>query len=235
MCGRRSGQLGQPAGTLQVLLGTIAKRRLKSTMVAGKPLIELPPKTVELVHVDLTGEHRRQYVAWETAGRRIISQHLAADQLLRNYTSVLEIILRLRQICDAAEMCAAEPPVATHAAGGREGPSGGATALALSAEQRQELVLKLVGLLASGAMEECPICMDDVTNAVITACGHVFCRSCVEHWLMNEDAKCPLCRGPVSAATLVDAPPEAAAAPLEGTGDAVVRMPCCGELNVRAS
>ena len=87
-------------------MGTIAKRRLKSTMIAGKPLIELPPKSVELVQVDLAGAHRQKYVAWETAGRQIISQHIAADQLLQNYTSVLEIILRC---ADGTLVVAMEP------------------------------------------------------------------------------------------------------------------------------
>jgi Ring finger domain len=86
---------------------------------------------------------------------------------------------------------------------------------ALSANERQELVLKLVGLMAAGALEECPICMDDVTAPVITTCGHVFCRSCIENWLLNnEPAQCPLCRAAISKQTLVDAPEDAQAQPL---------------------
>jgi Zinc finger, C3HC4 type (RING finger) len=115
---------------------------------------------------------------------------------------------RLRQICDAPELCPHDAPVAA--------PAAYATAAAdkpLSANERQELILKLVGLVASGALEDCPICMDDVSSPVITTCGHVFCRGCIEHWLANE-AACPLCRAKIAKAALVDAPPEAADEPL---------------------
>ncbi len=35
----------------------------------------------------------------ELQGRQVISGHLAASTLLQNYLNVLEIILRLRQVC----------------------------------------------------------------------------------------------------------------------------------------
>ncbi len=44
------------------------------------------------------------------AGRTVVARHLEDGTLLRNYTRVLEIILRLRQICDAASLCTASPP-----------------------------------------------------------------------------------------------------------------------------
>jgi len=44
------------------------------------------------------------------AGQTIVAQQLEDGTLLRNYTRVLEIILRLRQICDAAALCPVPPP-----------------------------------------------------------------------------------------------------------------------------
>ena len=88
-------------------------------------------------------------------------------------------------------------------------------------------------LIASGAQDECPICMDDVKNAVITTCGHVFCRGCVENWLINESAKCPLCRADISKAALLDAPQGEA-----GAGDAALAKPvrrCWPPLSARGS
>ena len=49
-----------------------------------------------------------------------MQRHLSSDTLLQNYTAVLEIILRLRQICDHAALCPGEDPVfAAEAAAGQ--------------------------------------------------------------------------------------------------------------------
>lgn len=79
---------------LKVLMAATALRRLKTTEVRGKPLVALPPKHIEFVDVELEGEHRGIYDRWERAGREAIVSQLESDTLLRNYSSVLEIILR---------------------------------------------------------------------------------------------------------------------------------------------
>lgn len=54
--------------------------------------------------------------------------------------------------------------------------------------------------LGLGAGEEpCPICMDQVTNAVATACQHVFCRDCITNAIeqaanTGADYDCPVCQ-----------------------------------------
>ena len=44
------------------------------------------------------------------AGQRIVSSHLADNTLLQNYTTVLEIIMRLRMICDHADLVTQDAP-----------------------------------------------------------------------------------------------------------------------------
>jgi hypothetical protein len=52
---------------------------------------------------------------------------------------------------------------------------------------------------------QCPICFDDVTNATVTLCGHVFCLECILQSISSSAARgqtqgklgvglCPLCR-----------------------------------------
>lgn len=42
---------------------------------------------------------------------------------------------------------------------------------------------------------QCGICLNErVHPAAPTACGHVFCWNCVQHWVSNVQAECPLCR-----------------------------------------
>ncbi|CAI5758472.1 unnamed protein product [Candida verbasci] len=60
---------------------------------------------------------------------------------------------------------------------------------------------------------QCPICFDEITNATITSCGHLFCLECIEQSISNSSARgqirsnnnnsrgkglCPLCRKQVS-------------------------------------
>lgn len=45
----------------QVLMGAIALRREKTMLVGGRPLVELPPRTVSVVKVTLGAEDRAKY------------------------------------------------------------------------------------------------------------------------------------------------------------------------------
>jgi len=64
-------------------------------------------------------------------------------------------------------------------------------------------------VLNSGVDEECSVCLSSLKHPVITACAHVFCRLCIskviEH-AENSEAACPMCRAPISAAKLINAP-----------------------------
>ena len=39
----------------------------------------------------------------------------------------------------------------------------------------------------------CPICFDNIKNTITTKCNHIFCNSCLNKWLDNNNS-CPLCR-----------------------------------------
>ncbi len=39
----------------------------------------------------------------------------------------------------------------------------------------------------------CSICMEKTKNSITTPCKHVFCNTCLTHWLL-ENTSCPMCR-----------------------------------------
>lgn len=41
--------------------------------------------------------------------------------------------------------------------------------------------------------EECLICLDELTHAVMTPCGHIFHASCI-HGALTASSKCSICR-----------------------------------------
>lgn len=57
--------------------------------------------------------------------------------------------------------------------------------------------------------EECAICYDNPTTAVITNCKHVFCRPCITKAIQIQ-GKCPMCRNPLSEDSLLEPAAETA-------------------------
>jgi len=43
----------------------------------------------------------------------------------------------------------------------------------------------------------CPICMDMIKNCTITACGHNYCKKCIEESI-NRKHVCPICNDPIT-------------------------------------
>ncbi|CAL9236560.1 unnamed protein product [Arabidopsis halleri] len=62
-------------------------------------------------------------------------------------------------------------------------------------------VEKSVG--SDGSFFDCYICLDLSKDPVVTNCGHLYCWSCLYHWLQVSEAKeCPVCKGEVSVKTV---------------------------------
>ncbi|KAK4778068.1 hypothetical protein SAY87_018255 [Trapa incisa] len=184
---------GKGAGLsrLQILMATISLRRTKDKALAG-----LPKKTVETCLIDLYPEERRLYNRMETEARNIVRNCIREGTLTRNYTTILSVLLRLRQICICLALC---PPDLKSI---------------LPAETMEdisknpELLKKVVEVLQDGEDLDCPICISSLTDVVITSCAHVFCRRCILKVINGSNSRCPLCRRPISESDLFSAPPE---------------------------
>jgi hypothetical protein len=52
---------------------------------------------------------------------------------------------------------------------------------------------------------ECRICMEKSENPVVTQCGHLFCKECIDRWLNQNNSKvtCPVCKSGVSLERLI--------------------------------
>eukprot|EP00922_Rhytidocystis_sp_ex-Travisia-forbesii_P005366 GHVS01007831.1.p1 GENE.GHVS01007831.1~~GHVS01007831.1.p1 ORF type:complete len:247 (+),score=62.32 GHVS01007831.1:177-917(+) len=60
---------------------------------------------------------------------------------------------------------------------------------------------------------DCNICFDDVSEPVVTRCGHLFCWSCLHAWLQRGVFECPVCKAGVTQQNII---------PLYGRGAAEV-------------
>ncbi|KAK8349517.1 hypothetical protein V6Z12_A06G146600 [Gossypium hirsutum] len=176
---------------LQAILQTIMLRRTKATLLDGEPIINLPPKVIELRKVEFTKAERDFYSRLESDSRAQFKEYAAAGTVKQNYVNILLMLLRLRQACDHPLLV-------------RGFDSNSSWKLSIETAKRlpQEKLTFLLSCLSS--LELCGICNDPPEDAVVTICGHVFCNQCISEHLTGDDKQCPTknCKGQLSASSV---------------------------------
>ncbi|RDW69510.1 hypothetical protein BP6252_08530 [Coleophoma cylindrospora] len=174
---------------LQTIMRTMCLRRKKDMKFIDLKLPELS----EYVHrIQFRNDEKEKYDALLAEAKGTLSKVLAGSkskagkERAPGYQSILEILLRLRQVCNHWKLC--ENRVADLLSL-IEGPEGQKVVL------NNETRLALQALLQVGIdnHEECAICLEDLHNPVITTCKHAFGRECIER-VIDTQHKCPLCR-----------------------------------------
>ncbi|XP_058196739.1 helicase-like transcription factor CHR28 isoform X2 [Rhododendron vialii] len=164
---------------LQAVLKTIMLRRTKGTLLDGEPIINLPPKSVELRKVDFTKEERDFYCRLEADSRAQFAEYAAAGTVKQNYVNILLMLLRLRQACDH--------PLLVR---GYKSSSTWKSSVEVAKKLPQEKQVCLLKCLED-SLAICGICNDPPEDAVVTSCGHVFCNQCVCEHISGDDNQCP--------------------------------------------
>lgn len=212
------------ATRLQAIVATFMLRRMKNSLLDGKRLIELPEKTVSMIRLEFSPEEREVYKMVEIRSQAKFNKFLRAGTVLKNYHQVLVLLLRLRQVCvhptlitedgrayllpgeqrkdnedKRDELARARTLVSPQFVEKMKNKLKDAATARLKAEKES--------LESSVEDDECPICFDLLTDAVVTPCTHVFCRECIMDVLNtlpvevpdNERGHpCPSCRSPIS-------------------------------------
>ncbi|XP_074354762.1 putative SWI/SNF-related matrix-associated actin-dependent regulator of chromatin subfamily A member 3-like 1 [Apium graveolens] len=176
---------------LQAIVSTISLRRTKDRDLTG-----LPEKIMEICYIDLSAEERELYERMEGEAKSVVQDYITANRVTSNYTTVLSIILRLRQICTDVALCPTDL-FASLSTGNIE-----------DLTNNPELLTKMVAMLEDGEDFDCPICISTPTNIVITRCAHIYCKSCILKTLKCAKPCCPLCRHELSESDLFFPPPE---------------------------
>jgi SNF2 family DNA or RNA helicase len=197
--GRLFGKKGDPKATamsrLRALLKAIMLRRKKNSELDGKPILNLPEKSEEVVYADLSPKERANYVQIEERSRNLFRQYVEQDTVGKNYSNILVMLLRMRQAC-----CHPHLDLNAH----------------VDDTAVDDHMLDVVGRLDPAtvvrikAIEafECPVCQDAVQSpSFFFPCGHDCCRQCLisivdtaldsnlRQGAESDKAKCPLCRG----------------------------------------
>ncbi|KAK0659302.1 Helicase-like transcription factor [Lasiodiplodia hormozganensis] len=190
---------------LQILMSSICLRRRKDM-----PFIDLRlPELSEYVHrIKFLPHEQEKYDALEAQAKGTLDQYrqkLSGNDAAKTYRHLLEILLRLRQVCNHWKLC------------GEERITG---LMELLSEQKSVdltpencAALQAMLQLSIDSQEDCPICLEPLHDAVITCCAHAFGYSCIER-VIEGQRKCPMCRAELpSTGSLVHPPKEAPAPP----------------------
>jgi SWI/SNF-related matrix-associated actin-dependent regulator of chromatin subfamily A3 len=100
------------------------------------------------------------------------------------YRHLLEVLLRLRQVCCHWKLCGSRVTDLLALLENDE-------VVQLTKENRAALQVLLQ--LSIDSRDECSVCLEELHNPVITACKHVFGQECIERTIELQH-KCPMCR-----------------------------------------
>lgn len=81
-------------------MATVSLRRTKE-----QKLFSLPSKSIQTCYVELLHEERELYDRMEEEAKQVVKKYINDGRVTRNYSTVLSIILRLRQICADVALC----------------------------------------------------------------------------------------------------------------------------------
>lgn len=212
---------------VQAILSSILLRREKSTRDRnGRPIVDLPEKTLDTRHLSFSPTEREIYNSvYDRARARY--KRLAAQGLVgRNFSLIFSVLMRLRQaVCHPllvlhADRSAPLPEplkdeemdeeqynahlqklITQFQAGDNDG----------NAQYALHVLDELVQSDTVTEGEECPFCMEEkMSKCFFPLCMHHGCRDCLVQYLQacedrGEEPHCPVCRrGPVQVVDLVE-------------------------------
>ncbi|KAI4103934.1 MAG: hypothetical protein LQ339_004051 [Xanthoria mediterranea] len=169
---------------LQALMGTICLRRKKEMSFVDLRLPELS----EYIHrVEFLPHEKEKYDALQAEAKGLldnVKNKEGPSKSEGSYCHLLEILLRLRQVCNHWKICGDR---VTSLLKDLETSK----VVDLTPENRKALQDMLQ--LSIDSHEDCPICLEPLHDPVITACAHSFGHACIEK-VIETQQRCPMCR-----------------------------------------
>ncbi|KAF5353246.1 hypothetical protein D9756_007899 [Leucocoprinus leucothites] len=91
--------LSRARARAQAILKPLLLRRTKNSEIEGVPILQLPPKNIELVSLKFSPDERAIYDQFESQSKIMINRFIKNNTLFKSHHVVLVMILRLRQLC----------------------------------------------------------------------------------------------------------------------------------------
>ncbi|GMM33989.1 translocase [Saccharomycopsis crataegensis] len=204
---------------LQGLLKAILLRRTKNFKIDGKPILNLTPKVIKKDVIVMDGDEDEFYqaLAKKTAKE---AKKLLAGEAVGNYSSILTLLLRLRQACNHSFLVRVGDRVSQYknkevrlpAIFADNKPKENIEIIKNMVQKckgfSQQSVQDVEKTIENGEGESsCQLCYDALvreTTSVLFPCGHPLCSECIEAFFEtnaadeNNKANCSVCQKSVS-------------------------------------
>ncbi|QHS76289.1 translocase ULS1 [Saccharomyces paradoxus] len=169
---------------VRVLLNAIMLRRSKSDKIDGKPLLELPPKIVEVDESRLKGEELEFYTALESKNQAL-AKKLLNNSTRGSYSSVLTLLLRLRQACCHSELVVMGEKKAegTKVANGKSFEDDWLRLYFKITHMNEEAQAQVITSMDSMTCFWCMEQLEPEAMSVLTGCGHLICDTCIDPFI----------------------------------------------------
>ncbi|KAL1413610.1 DNA helicase rad5 [Vanrija albida] len=210
---------------VQYILESCLLRREKNMRDKdGKLVVDLPSKTIDVQVLNFSRSERQIYKRLEDRAKRRFIELDADGRAMSNYTSILAMLMKLRQCVDHPLLvmgkgsdedkdgdklldgdddgeASVKQLIADYA--GQKGGSGGGD------DVDPAYALQVLKELADAeSTPECLICFGEVSDEVLLPCYHRGCQDCIVDYIghcedSGKEAVCPTCeKGPITVADL---------------------------------
>ncbi|KAI8935986.1 hypothetical protein NX059_007489 [Plenodomus lindquistii] len=178
---------GDPHGNkiLQLLMHSVCLRRKKEMSFID---LRLPPLSEYVHKIKFHAHEQEKYDALEAQAKgtlNIYKHNIGKKNAADTYRHLLEILLRMRQLCNHWQLVGEERLESIMKQLEAEG--------VVDLTEENKLALQKMLQLSIESQEDCPICLDTYKEPVITKCTHVFCINCIDR-VIETQHKCPMCR-----------------------------------------
>ncbi|KAK4687668.1 hypothetical protein P7C73_g2453, partial [Tremellales sp. Uapishka_1] len=160
----KSGQTKLAMKRLHVVLKAVMLRRTKDAKIDGKPILNLPDRTVKVVECPFDEEERAFYAALEQKTSLTFNKFLKNGAAMQDYTSMLTMLLRLRQACDHPSLVTASLAIDKDAIDNKP-----VDPKMDERDEGDELADMLGGLGVAGG-KKCQVCFIELENPTASHC-----------------------------------------------------------------
>ncbi|KAI0061315.1 hypothetical protein BV25DRAFT_1826795 [Artomyces pyxidatus] len=177
----------------QEILKPILIRRTKNSTLEGKPLLELPPKTIDIITSQFSSDEREIYDNFEQRAKIRVNKFIREQTILKNHAAVLVMILRLRQLCCHPHLILSQtdeyddPTLLVGSDLDKELGRAKRTLGLAWVEKAKKRALTRARAIQLDFTEgddsdtTCPVCRDMYeNNGRLLSCGHEVCADCVQ-------------------------------------------------------
>lgn len=220
-----AGNFVKALDVVQTVLEPLVMRRTKDMKTPdGTLLVELPPKSIDIVDIELSHTERQIYDYVYTRAKRTFQENVQAGTVMKAFTTIFAQLLRLRQTCCHPTLVRNQDIVADEEEAGAaaDAAAGLADDMDLSAlierftadtddeKDANAFGAHVLKQIRDEAANECPICCEEpMIDQTVTGCWHSACKKCLMDYINHqtdhhEVPKCFNCREVINSRDLFE-------------------------------